>query len=135
MAGITVCDHDYPLSSEPDDDLKCLICLQVAQDPLQHESCGKLFCRKCLEEYGRYKPCPNCRQGFASFYKDTRSMLVLDGSSAFNANLKQQVDVVEGYQRAHNLQSHQPDSFSSLSPARIKMEAGREEKKKKESGW
>ena len=38
---------------EPEDDLKCLICLSVAQDPLQHEKCGKLFCKNCLEKHGR----------------------------------------------------------------------------------
>ena len=55
------------------DDLKCLICLSVAQDPLQHEKCGKLFCKNCLERYGRYKPCPNCRQDEAHYFEDIQS--------------------------------------------------------------
>ena len=30
----------------------CAICLDVAEDPLQHGKCGKLFCKECLERYG-----------------------------------------------------------------------------------
>ena len=25
----------------------------------QHEECGRLLCKECLEKYGRDKPCPN----------------------------------------------------------------------------
>ena len=32
--------------NEPDDDLKCAICLDVVQDPLQHQECEKLFCTR-----------------------------------------------------------------------------------------
>lgn len=59
--------------AEPDDDLKCLICLEVARDPLQHEECGKLFCKECLEKYGKDKPCPNCRAEHSHYYVDKRS--------------------------------------------------------------
>ena len=31
------------------DTLKCLICLEVARDPQQHDKCGKIFCRRGLE--------------------------------------------------------------------------------------
>ena len=44
------------LNYEPDDELKCVICLEVAREPFQHEECGKLLCKECLEEYGRDKP-------------------------------------------------------------------------------
>ena len=59
--------------TEPDDDLKCLICLGVARDPLQHEECGRLFCKWCIEEYGRDKPCPHCRDQHSSYYVDKKS--------------------------------------------------------------
>lgn len=72
-SSITVCGREYEFTAEPDDDLKCLICLQTAQNPLQHELCGKLFCKECLEKYGRSKPCPNCREEHSYFYKDSRS--------------------------------------------------------------
>ena len=65
---------EYSFVSEPDDALKCLICHEVARDPLQHEDCGKLFCKECLEEYGRDKPCPNCRTS-SQYYKDNKSEL------------------------------------------------------------
>ena len=65
----------YKFVSEPDDALKCLICHELARDPLQHEDCGKLFCKECLEEYyGRNRPCPNCRTS-SQYYKDNKSEL------------------------------------------------------------
>ena len=63
----------YYYLSEPDDALKCLICLEVAEDPLQHEECGKLFCKKCIEKHGKNKPCPNCRTSKSQYYVDNRS--------------------------------------------------------------
>lgn len=59
--------------SQPDDGLKCLICLDLAREPQQHEACGKLFCNDCLEKYGRDKPCPNCRKQDSQYYTDNRS--------------------------------------------------------------
>ena len=66
-------DSDLKFLTEPDDGLKCLICLGVAREPLQHEACGKLFCKECLEKHGRHKPCPNCRQEDSHYYEDKRS--------------------------------------------------------------
>ena len=63
----------YKFVTEPDDELKCLICLGVARDPLQHEECGKLFCKECLEKVGRDKPCPNCRDTKSNYYVDKKS--------------------------------------------------------------
>ena len=63
--------HDYKFVSPPDDNLKCVICLEVAQDPKQHEDCGKLFCSECIEKNGR-KPCPNCRAVNSRYFKDKR---------------------------------------------------------------
>ena len=60
--------------SEPDDALKCLICLEVAKEPWQHDKCGRLFCKECLDKYGRAKPCPNCRTEQPQYFEDTRSM-------------------------------------------------------------
>jgi hypothetical protein len=53
-------------------DLKCVICLSVAEDPLQHEECGQLFCNKCIERYGKDKVCPHCMtEGL--FFTDKKS--------------------------------------------------------------
>ncbi len=68
---------EYKFLTEPPDDLKCLICLGVARDPLQHGKCGKLFCEDCLEKYGRHKPCPNCRTRDSNYFVDKRSKYVL----------------------------------------------------------
>ena len=62
---------EYTLLDEVDA-LKCLICLDPAKNPQQHDKCGKLFCTKCLEKLGRDKPCPNCRQG-SSYFDDVKS--------------------------------------------------------------
>ena len=40
----------YRFLSEPDDALKCLICLGVAEEPWQHGKCGRLFCEDCIEK-------------------------------------------------------------------------------------
>ena len=68
-------DMAYNFVGEPDEELKCVICLEVAKDPLQHEECGKLFCTDCLETYGKEKPCAHCWTGGTHFYRDNRSKL------------------------------------------------------------
>ena len=55
---------------EPDDDLKCCICLEVARDPKQEEGCVKLFCSGCIEEWEE-DSCPTDPQ----YFKDKRSEL------------------------------------------------------------
>ncbi len=66
------CNTEYDFIGEVDD-LKCLICLGVARDPLQHEACGKLFCKDCLDMFGKDRPCPNCREEKSRYYVDKRS--------------------------------------------------------------
>ena len=58
---------------EPDDSLKCLICLAVARDPRQHVKCGRLFCEKCIDKHGTDKPCPNCRMEQPIYMEDAKS--------------------------------------------------------------
>ena len=65
--------REYNFVNEPDRDLKCAICLDVVRDPLQHEECGKLFCKECIGRYGRDKPCPHCRTEGSRYYRDIRS--------------------------------------------------------------
>ena len=64
----------YKFVSEPDDSLKCSICLEVAVDPKQEEECGKLFCSECTEINGS-KPCPTCRTVFPKFFRDKKSKI------------------------------------------------------------
>ena len=65
----------YSFLREPDDSLRCLICLEVAEKPWQHAygKCGRLFCEKCLQNYGKHKPCPNCRGEQPQYFEDYRS--------------------------------------------------------------
>ena len=72
MASPSQNSYEYKFIAELDDDLKCLICLGVARDPLQHVKCGKLFCKECLEKFGKDKPCPNCRVQHYDYYEDIR---------------------------------------------------------------
>ena len=66
-------DSRYNLLSEPEDDLICLICLEVAEEPWQHGECGRLLCKKCLDELGKDQPCPNCRKAKPQYFQDSRS--------------------------------------------------------------
>jgi TNF receptor-associated factor 4 len=65
----------YSFLEEPPNSLVCGICLEVAEEPRQHVTCGKLLCKKCLEEYGNKKPCPNCRGVNPQYFPDSRSKL------------------------------------------------------------
>ena len=62
----------YQYVGEPPSDLECVICLEVAEDPRQHEKCGRLICKECLEKLGEGKPCPNCRMD-PKYFKDSKS--------------------------------------------------------------
>ena len=62
---------EYNFIGELSDKVKCLICLQVAEDPKQHETCGKIFCRECIEK-NKDKPCPSCRAESSNYFTDTR---------------------------------------------------------------
>ena len=62
----------YKFVSEPDDSLKCSICLEVAVDPKQEEECGKLFCSECIRKNGN-KPCPTCRTVSPKYFSDKKS--------------------------------------------------------------
>ena len=73
-SGWTWRNQKFNFVSEPDDALKCLICLEVAKEPRQHEKCGRLFCKKCLYEYGKVKPCPSCRDVQPQYFMDARGM-------------------------------------------------------------
>lgn len=67
------CNDLYCFVTPPDDDLLCLICLRVAREPMQHEQCGKLFCRECILRHGEDRPCPNCPVRGSRFYQDGKS--------------------------------------------------------------
>ena len=63
----------YCFVIEPDAELKCAICLCVAKDPLQHQECGKLFCKECIEKHGEDEPCPHCKMQSSQYHQDHNS--------------------------------------------------------------
>ena len=70
--------YKFGFLNEPDDSLKCLICLGLAEEPWQHSECGKLFCGECLKKHKSRKNtgCPNCRKKEPQYFKDNRGTLL-----------------------------------------------------------
>lgn len=75
MATAATVPCGYKFLSEPAQKLKCVLCFEVAEEPLQHKACGKLVCKKCMEVHGRRKPCPGCNESKPQFYFDHESEL------------------------------------------------------------
>ncbi len=65
-------DYKYKFLSETSDALSCPICLEVAEEPWQHSKCGRIFCKGCLDKYGRDKPCAHCRKESPQYFEDSR---------------------------------------------------------------
>ena len=65
----------YNLIKDLDDAHKCPICMDVAEEPRQHTTCGRLFCKKCLLQHGKDKPCPMCRVANRQYFPDNKSEL------------------------------------------------------------
>ena len=68
--------REYKFVRELADVLKCGICLGVARDPHQHEECGKLFCKECIDKFGRDKCCPHCRTRGSQYFRDNKSKYI-----------------------------------------------------------
>ena len=78
--------YDLDFVSPPPDPLLCLICQAVAKAPQQHVTCGRLFCKTCLEKYQRRRNsnkrrrnsnvCPNCRESNPQYFPDSKSKLL-----------------------------------------------------------
>lgn len=67
---MSYCTSAYDFVGEPPAEVKCLICLRVAREPMQHESCGSLFCKECID---KHKPCPSCKQDEPAFFLNKQS--------------------------------------------------------------
>ena len=65
----------FTFVSKPNDDLLCPICSNVAEEPWQHGQCGRLFCKVCLDKYGKSKPCVFCKAKDPQYFLDNRGML------------------------------------------------------------
>jgi hypothetical protein len=76
MASESRAVEDYRFIDEPPDALKCPVCLGIVTEPWQHGKCGRLFCKKCIDEYGKSKPCPFCKREQPQYFEDTKSRLL-----------------------------------------------------------
>ncbi len=50
----------YNFTKDLADELKCMVCSDVADNPKQHEECGKLICKECIKKRGEDQPCLEC---------------------------------------------------------------------------
>ena len=66
--------QDYKFVSELPASMKCVICSRAARNPKQHEECGKLFCKACLDNYGS-DSCPSCKKKGSQYFNDRKSKL------------------------------------------------------------
>ena len=61
------------ISDEAGTDLKCILCLKVAKEPLQHQECGRLLCKECWYQHKRdYNHCPHCKSEKPVFFHDKK---------------------------------------------------------------
>ena len=78
----------YIFVDEPADKLKCVICLDVALGPMQHEQCKKLFCEQCKDRWcyikGERMPCPYCKEEGAKFLPHEESNSLYRGMPIFS---------------------------------------------------
>lgn len=65
--------HYCKFIAEPSEALRCIICFGVAKEPVQHEACGRLFCKSCVERLGGGQPCPYCRRKQPNYFSDSKS--------------------------------------------------------------
>ena len=73
--------------SEIYDEDKCIICLNLAYDPVQTKCCGKTFCQPCVKKV-QDRPCPHCRaknENF-TFYEDQKTARRIESYKIFCVN-------------------------------------------------
>lgn len=64
----------YKFVEEPSQKLRCMTCLRVTKDHVQHKTCGSLFCKECcVENHGKGQPCRGCKQEQPAFFMDKKS--------------------------------------------------------------
>jgi hypothetical protein len=57
--------------------LKCPICLTIAEDPWESSCCGHLFCNRCIKLI-KSKKCPICRTKKANFRENSFAKILLN---------------------------------------------------------
>jgi len=57
----------YKLKKKMEDELKCAICLDIAENAVETSCCHHIYCQECLQEYANnqvFSTCPECRSLF-----------------------------------------------------------------------
>ena len=64
----------YRVEDQPRDELECIICKNLADDPHQSKCCGHTMCYDCAHKWGeRNNSCPHCRESPFEVVVDTRT--------------------------------------------------------------
>ena len=59
------------LTSKPEEEETCCICMDTPNNPKKLHKCGHVFCTGCIEESFKYKPaCPSCGQIYGKMTGD-----------------------------------------------------------------
>ena len=64
---------DYMLASEVSDDLLCLLCRNIASEPIQVLCCGQVFCKRCFDKKAKECDgdiCVRCHKKWNKFLPD-----------------------------------------------------------------
>ena len=64
----------YYVNEKPGEELECIICKNLADNPHQTECCGHTMCYNCADKWRRRNDsCPNCRLSPLDIVKDPRT--------------------------------------------------------------
>jgi len=55
--------YTYMNEDQIDDELKCMICTEPFQSPVNCIKCGQTFCQQCIDQWNKQQlSCPSCRE-------------------------------------------------------------------------
>ena len=64
----------YSIEDQPGDELECIICKNLADNPHQSKCCGHTMCYSCADKWGeRNNSCPQCRESPLEIAVDTHT--------------------------------------------------------------
>ena len=67
-------ETSYCVEDQPGDELECIICKNLADNPHQSKCCGHTMCYDCAHRWGkRSNSCPQCRESPFEIVVDTRT--------------------------------------------------------------
>ncbi len=110
--------YTYVNEDQIDFELKCIICNDPFQSPVNCIKCGQTFCQACIDRwYGQQTSCPSCREkGYLFVPVLTRIILNQLNRLLVQCSLCQQMDIER---------SHFSDHLSLICPKAIVICADR----------